>query len=266
MSYSVGDTITIDNIESVIIYDAGSEQEWGRYILVDKNHDLSYYISGDDFLNKDIEDDDSYGCISLEAKYGYEWGGLSISTSIIDQSIGKGLTNTNSLINLNLEPFLTYNWEVLWEKVKIFRENIVTNNGWFIPSPQELLQIISHASLLNNLSLQIVPQYWTSSEYDSYNAVVFKENTLSFSNKNVHKFRARLCRYTTDQELDSLKTLQISSSTPEANIYYTTDNSTPTSSSNLYTNTFQANIGTTIKAIGIKEGYLDSDIAEFTVS
>ena len=62
------------------------------------------------------------------------------------------------------------------------------------------------------------------------------------------------------------KTLQISTSTPEANIYYTTDNSTPTSSSNLYTNTFQANIGTTIKAIGIKEGYLDSDIAEFTVS
>lgn len=62
------------------------------------------------------------------------------------------------------------------------------------------------------------------------------------------------------------KTLQISTNTPEANIYYTTDNSTPTSNSNLYTNTFTANIGTTIKAIGIKEGYLDSDIAEFTVS
>ena len=62
------------------------------------------------------------------------------------------------------------------------------------------------------------------------------------------------------------KTLQISTSTPEANIYYTTDNSTPTSSSNLYTSTFTADIGTTIKAIGIKEGYIDSDIAEFTVS
>lgn len=64
----------------------------------------------------------------------------------------------------------------------------------------------------------------------------------------------------------SSKTLQISTSTPEANIYYTTDNSTPTSNSNFYTNTFTADIGTTIKAIGIKEGYLDSDIAEFTVS
>lgn len=66
--------------------------------------------------------------------------------------------------------------------------------------------------------------------------------------------------------LPSSKTLQISTITPEANIYYTTDNSTPTSNSNPYTNTFTANIGTTIKAIGIKEGYLDSDIAEFTVS
>lgn len=61
------------------------------------------------------------------------------------------------------------------------------------------------------------------------------------------------------------KTLQISTSTPEASIYYTTDNSTPTLNSNLYTSTFTADIGTTIKAIGIKEGYIDSDVAEFTV-
>ena len=60
-------------------------------------------------------------------------------------------------------------------------------------------------------------------------------------------------------------TIQITCSTPESKIYYTLDGNTPSSSSTLYSDTFTADIGTTIKAIGIKEGYLDSDIAEFTV-
>ena len=76
--------------------------------------------------------------------------------------------------------------------------------------------------------------------------------------------RSRLCRYTTDSELNS-KSIQISCSTPNTSIYYTTDNSTPTSSSSLYSNTFIAETGTTIKAIGIKEGYINSEISELSV-
>ena len=38
LAYSVGDTVTLDGIESLIVYDAGSEQSWGRYLCVDKNH------------------------------------------------------------------------------------------------------------------------------------------------------------------------------------------------------------------------------------
>ena len=80
--------------------------------------------------------------------------------------------------------------------------------------------------------------------------------------KNV---KYRLCRYTTNQELDLLKKIQISTSTPQSQIYYTINNSTPTTSSTLYTDIFQVESGTTIKAIGVKEGYLDSDVAEFVV-
>lgn len=68
---SVGDTVVLDGIESVIIYDNGSEADWGRYIVVDKNHDLSYYIYGSDYVN---EKDTENACINLEAQYGYEWG------------------------------------------------------------------------------------------------------------------------------------------------------------------------------------------------
>lgn len=61
------------------------------------------------------------------------------------------------------------------------------------------------------------------------------------------------------------KSVQISCSTPSSRIYYTIDNTEPSSNSNPYSSPFSANIGATVKAIGIKEGYLDSDIATLTV-
>ena len=60
-------------------------------------------------------------------------------------------------------------------------------------------------------------------------------------------------------------TIQITCSTPESQIYYTTDGNTPSSSSTLYSSTFTAEAGTTIKAIAIKEGYIDSDVATTVV-
>lgn len=54
--------------------------------------------------------------------------------------------------------------------------------------------------------------------------------------------------------------IQITCSTPEASIYYTTDNTDPDETKNLYTDIFEVKTGTTVKAIGIKEGYNKSEI------
>lgn len=70
---------------------------------------------------------------------------------------------------------------------------------------------------------------------------------------------------TNSAQVITSKSVQISCSTPSSRIYYTIDNTEPSSNSNLYSSPFSANIGVTIKAIGIKEGYLDSDIATLTV-
>lgn len=67
-------------------------------------------------------------------------------------------------------------------------------------------------------------------------------------------------------QLSSLPQIQISCSTPDSQIYYTLDNSTPDSSKSLYSNQFEVESGTTIKAIAIKDGYIDSDVAEYVVN
>ena len=59
--------------------------------------------------------------------------------------------------------------------------------------------------------------------------------------------------------------IQITCDTPDSSIYYTLDGSIPDPSKNLYSNVFEADLGSTVKAIGIKEGYDSSDIAEFEV-
>lgn len=72
--------------------------------------------------------------------------------------------------------------------------------------------------------------------------------------------------YSTDLNSFPTSQIQISCSTPDSQIYYTLDNSTPDSSKSLYSNQFEVESGTTIKAIAVKDGYIDSDIAEYTVN
>ena len=245
MSHSVGETVILDGIESVIIYDNGTEDTWGRYICVDKNHDLSYYIRGVDNVNSGSTSDSSTTPFP-------EWGGYGIDTGMISSYRGDGLSNTNSLISMNLQPN-TAGWSVLWDWVEQFR--LSHSNDWFVPTIQELKEIYNQRSYLENLSTSTNPYYWTSSE--SYSEEVFSirfdDGDSSIRSKIMNDTRCRLCRYTTDSELDP-KTIQITCSTPGSQIYYTIDSSTPTSNSTLYDNTFQVQTGTTIKAIGIKEG------------
>ena len=60
--------------------------------------------------------------------------------------------------------------------------------------------------------------------------------------------------------------ITLSTNTEEASIYYTTDESDPTSSSMKYENPIVIDKDMTIKAIAVKEGYVNSQISTFTYS
>ena len=59
--------------------------------------------------------------------------------------------------------------------------------------------------------------------------------------------------------------IQIICSTLEASIYYTTDNTDPDETKNLYTGIFEVKTGTTVKAIATKEGYINSEISSLNI-
>ncbi|WP_422444911.1 glycoside hydrolase family 3 N-terminal domain-containing protein [Thermoanaerobacterium sp. DL9XJH110] len=63
---------------------------------------------------------------------------------------------------------------------------------------------------------------------------------------------------------DTPQTVTLSCATSGASIYYTTDGSTPTRNSMLYTAPITINVTTTIKAIAVKSGWYDSPVATFT--
>ena len=82
ISVSVGNTYTIDGIEVLcikegqayttgdnILIDDGSVPEVTEHpIFVDKNHDLSYYVKGSDYVDSNDYD-------QSPGTFGYEWGG-----------------------------------------------------------------------------------------------------------------------------------------------------------------------------------------------
>ena len=196
----VGNTISVDGID-VLIIAALKDGTWvsdigiegTQCIAVDKNHDLCYYLEGDDFAN--VELNYSTGLGEGKPKYGYEWGGYMIETRIQDRDIGTGLSNTNALIGMNLQPE-TANWPVLWDKVKEFRET--HSDKWFVPSERELyLLVYQQKANLSNLSLNTSLYYWSSSEnldrYDFAWCQKFTDGTVSRNAKDYHSYRVRLC-------------------------------------------------------------------------
>ncbi|MBR4655976.1 MAG: S-layer homology domain-containing protein [Oscillospiraceae bacterium] len=65
-------------------------------------------------------------------------------------------------------------------------------------------------------------------------------------------------------EFSGSKTVTITCATKGADIYYTTDGTTPSAASTLYTGSFSISATTTVKAIAIKAGMNDSEIASAT--
>lgn len=61
----------------------------------------------------------------------------------------------------------------------------------------------------------------------------------------------------------SAQKVALASAVTGADIYYTTDGSTPTKGSTLYTGEIDVRESTTIKAIAVKDGMVDSNVAEF---
>jgi len=59
---------------------------------------------------------------------------------------------------------------------------------------------------------------------------------------------------------ESPQDVEISTVTPDADIYYTTDGTTPTENDNLYTNPVTIDVDTTLKARGYKSGFENSDV------
>jgi N-acetylneuraminic acid mutarotase len=60
------------------------------------------------------------------------------------------------------------------------------------------------------------------------------------------------------------QSVSISDTTPGATIYYTTDGSNPTTSSNVYSNPIAVGVPVTIEAVAIASGYLNSNFASAT--
>lgn len=175
---SVGDVTILDGVEVVCI-------NTNPYIFVDKNHDLSYYCVGSDCV-------DSNDFNHSPGTFGYEWGGYGTETGITATAVGTGLSNTNALIEMNLQPNES-GWWVIWDKVNEFRQS--HSDKWFVPSKDELNLVYENRSNLSNLSFNTKYYYWSSSEHSSYFAwyQFFNSGNQNNNNKNNHNNRVRLC-------------------------------------------------------------------------
>lgn len=251
-SYNIGDTLTYGGIECVIVYDAGSEQSWGRYILCEK-WDLNHY-------------EPDLGTGGVEETYsGKQWGVFSQSDSGANgTAIGTGKDNTDYLIG-------RYNSDTyLWYYVNQHRTN--TSKDWCVPSKDELNVLYENLTQIGNFSTSSNSRsrYWSSSEYSSYHAWIqyFSSGGQGYDNKDYTVNRVRLVCYATEADLPPKpqpETIEMTCETEGVEIRYTLDGSDPTEESTLYSGQFEVTPPVTIKARGYKEGLLVSDVASYEV-
>ena len=120
--------------------------------------------------------------------------------------------------------------------VAIHQHNMSHNGYIYIPYTQELMKDAVADMLLNNAVLALTN---TKVKVSQAPAPTF---ALEYKNMNT--------------------TVSIKSGVPGAEIFYTTDGSTPTEQSTRYTEPFNLTAETTVKAVVRGDGYLMSDVAE----
>lgn len=192
----IGKDYLVDGIESICIREGKALQrrlslesiENEHPIFVAKNHDMSYWVSGSDFVNSD-----NYG--QAPGTYGFDFGGTGITTGVYNETVGEGINNTNLLINLNLSAYQQY-WRTVWEALKDFRNEF--SDKWFVPNSGEWNLILPHLDKMNNLSYEVAAQYWCSNEFsgDSKNQALSMNISVKqiwATNKNAVANRTRLC-------------------------------------------------------------------------
>lgn len=121
----------IDGVLSICAYVADTPQDWGQRVFISS-----------------LKVTDSKGNTS------FEWGGNGTATGITAQDIGTGLSNTNSLIAMNLQPSGVK--PTIWDAIKEFRNT--HSDRWFIPSRNELGKIIGD---------YVYYDIWSSTELNS---------------------------------------------------------------------------------------------------
>lgn len=224
---NIGDTFTLhgeyigkdenlktNGIELVIMGKRGVELPSDypyKYIAVDKNHDLSFYVKGNDWYNADNSSYTYYPLIL--------WAETTAVTGGNGERFGDGLTNTQKALALEGTLFHIDGKEsskTLWSWFLYFQKNCITekNGGyWFVPSREELDRLprneVNNYSRSGNMSY-----YWTSTETTwritrssskdtgEYKLVYYRFNyddmELSGYKDNTHgsldDARARLCR------------------------------------------------------------------------
>ena len=241
LNSKLGKKYTIGGVECVCIYEAETEQSWGKYILCE-THDLHDY-------------EPELGTGGVDETYtGKPWGNVNQGDSGSTE-IGTGKENTDN--HISQYPTNSH----LWYYVNQHRQN--TGKQWHVPSYNELELVYNNRDIIGNFSISTDSQYWSSSEYSWYYAYSLDFNDgsmITSSIKNANNHRVRLCLYATDSTFIE-KTVEITCDTEGADIRYTLDGNEPTSSSTLYTGAFTVAPPVMIKAKGFKTGMLDSDVA-----
>ncbi len=129
-----------------------------KYIGVDMDHDLSYYIKisrGNDYYNHLIEN----AAVSYPDKLRVKWGLSEDGTAGTDYSIGGGYANTEKALALKGVLYKSEygeGEETIWNRLLEFRADISGDKGqnWFIPSHSEMVDIayLARDEKINNLT------------------------------------------------------------------------------------------------------------------
>ena len=288
-NWTVGQQITCeDGTEATVVYDAGSDQSWGRYLVVD-NHGMGYYFNNQEDTS-DTAKVYNYGAYSyyepsnsnITSSY-YSWA-ETIYGSDVDwastTNIGDGLELSNRraaragywahMNNLEVESGSAFK-----DLMKIRAQR--KNSEWFIPTPTELTYVYNNKTSVPNLKDD---RYLTSVENSSRNTTYF--NMTDGSNQATYKYSyacpVRLMRAYSymDTKVASPAilrnnpssatgpaTVEITCEDPNATIYYTTNSTDPTTSSSRYSSplSFTSYNTTDLRAIAVVSGKDNSSVS-----